>query len=123
MIIVFYFLTRRDFFWNMIFIFLINLGDYSFFMVICHFFVLIGHHSLINVVRPKNLATPAHFISSLRPTSRRKNCPRTNEEGLNCQETSPRTILSSANRNHKKEERHALKDSLPGRPKQKGLTQ
>ena len=42
MIIVFYFLTRRDFFWDMIFIFLINLGDYSFFMVICHFFVLIG---------------------------------------------------------------------------------
>ena len=38
MIIVFYFLTRRDFFWDMIFIFLINLGDYSFFMVICHFF-------------------------------------------------------------------------------------
>ena len=31
MIIVFYFLTRRDFFWDMIFIFLINLVDYSFF--------------------------------------------------------------------------------------------
>ena len=31
--------------------------------------------------------------------------------------------MSSANRNCKKEERHALKDSLPGRPKKKGLTQ
>ena len=80
-------------------------------------------HLINEIVGPKNLATPAHFISSPRPMPRRKKCLRTNEEGLNCQKTSLRTILFSANRNHKKEERHALKDSLPGRPKQKGLTQ
>ena len=74
-------------------------------------------------VGTKILETPAHFISSPRPTPKRKKCPRTNKEGPNCQETSPRTILSSANRNHKKEEWHALKDSFPGRPKQKGPTQ
>ena len=26
----------------------------------------------------------AHFISNPKPTPRRKKCPRTNEEGLNC---------------------------------------
>ena len=35
----------------------------------------------------------------------------------------PRTILSSANRGHRRKKRHAFKDSLLGRPKQKGLTQ
>ena len=40
---------------------------------------------------PKNLATPAHFISGPRPTPRRKICPRTNKEGPNCQGTLPRT--------------------------------
>ena len=48
----------------------------------------------ISVVGPKNLATPAHFTSSSRPTPRRKKCPRMNEESPNCQETLPRTILS-----------------------------
>ena len=70
-------------------------------------------------VGPKNLATSTHFISSPRPTLRRKKCSRTNEEGLNCQKTLPRTILSSANRDHGRKKRHALEDSLPGRPKQK----
>ena len=38
------------FFKDLIFIFLVNLGDCSFFfVVICHFFVLIGHHSLTMV--------------------------------------------------------------------------
>ena len=37
-----------------------------------------------NMVEPKNLAIPAHFISSPRPMPRRKKCPRTNEEGPNC---------------------------------------
>ena len=54
---------------------------------------------------------------------RRKKHPRMNYESPSCQKTSLRKILSSANRNHKKEERHALKDSLPECPKQKGLTQ
>ena len=30
-------------------------------------------------VGPKDLGTPAHLISNLRPTPRRKKCPRTNE--------------------------------------------
>ena len=51
----------------------------------------------IITVEPKNLATLAHFISSPRPTPRRKKCPRMNEKSPNCQETLPRTILSLAN--------------------------
>ena len=54
---------------------------------------------------------------------KRKKRPRMNKESPNCQETSPRTILSSANRDHKKEEQHAFKDSLSEHPKKKGLTQ
>ena len=45
-VVFFFFLTRLDFFWYMIFMFLINFGDCYFFVVICHFFVLIGHYSL-----------------------------------------------------------------------------
>ena len=75
------------------------------------------------IVGSKNSATSAHFIQSPRPTPRRKKHPRINKESPCCQEASPRTILSSANRNREKEERHALKDNLPKRPKQKGLTQ
>ena len=37
-------------------------------------------------VGPKDWATPAHFISSPRPTPRRKKCPRMNKEGPSCQE-------------------------------------
>ena len=43
----FSFLLDVIFFWDIIFLFLINLGDCSFLVVICHFFVLIEHHSLI----------------------------------------------------------------------------
>ena len=68
---------------------------------------------------PKNLATPAHFILSLRLTLRRKKCPRMNEEGPNCQETLPRTILFSANQDHRKRKRHTTKGGLPDRPKGK----
>ena len=68
---------------------------------------------------PKNLATPAHFISSSRPTPRRKKCPRTNEEGPNCQETLPRTILSLAVRDHGRKKRHTAKGSLLERLKGK----
>ena len=57
---------------------------------------------LILYVGLKDLATPAHFISSPRPTSRRKKCPR--------------IILFSANWNHGRRKQHTLKDSLPGRP-------
>ena len=75
------------------------------------------------VVGSKNSASLAHFIQSPRPTPRRKKHPRINKESPSCQETSLRTILSSANQNREKEERHALKDNLPRRPKQKELTQ
>ena len=68
---------------------------------------------------PKVLKTPAYFISSPRPTPRRKKCLRTNKEGLNCQETLLRTILFSANRNHRRRKRHATKGNFPGRPKGK----
>ena len=68
---------------------------------------------------PKNLATPAHFISSPRPRQKRKKCSKTNEEGPNCQETLPRTILSSVNRDHGRKKRHAAKGSLLERLKGK----
>ena len=63
------------------------------------------------------MATPTRFILRPRPTLRRKKCPRTNEESPYCQETSPRTILFSANRDHRREKRHAVKGSLPEHPK------
>ena len=49
----------------------------------------------------------------------RKKCPRTNEESLNCLETSPRTILFLANPNPRREERHAIEGSLPEHPRKK----
>ena len=70
------------------------------------------HFFEIQVVGPKILETPAHFISTPRPTPRRKKCQKTNKEDSNHQETLPRTILFSANRNHGK-------SSFPGRPKGK----
>ena len=69
-------------------------------------------------VGPKNSTSLTQFIQSPRPTLRRKKHPRINKESPSCREASPRTILSSANRNREKEERHALKDNLPKRPKQ-----
>ena len=67
----------------------------------------------------KNSAASADFIQSPRSMPRRKKHLRMDKESPNCQETSPRTILSSANRDRKKEGRHALKDSLSGHPKKK----
>ena len=67
----------------------------------------------------KNLTTPAHFILGPRPMPRRKKCPRTNEESPNCQAASPRTILSSANRDYRGEEWHAIKGRLTEHPKKK----
>ena len=40
---------------------------------------------------PKDLRTPAHFISSPRPMPRRKKCPRTNKENPDCQDILLRT--------------------------------
>ena len=38
----------------------------------------------IRFVGPKDLRTPAHFISSPRPMPRRKKCPRTNKGNPDC---------------------------------------
>ena len=68
---------------------------------------------------PKNLATPAHFTSSPRPTPKRKKFLRTNKEGSNCQDMLPRTILFSASRDHGRRKQHATKGSLLKHPKGK----
>ena len=67
----------------------------------------------------KNLTTPAHFILSPRPKLRKKKCLRTKEESPNCQEAPSRTILFSANRDHRWEQRHAIKSNLAEHPKKK----
>ena len=67
----------------------------------------------------KNLTTSAHFILGPRPTPMRKKCSRTNEKSPNFQAASPRTILSSANRDYRGEERHAIKGRLVEHPKKK----
>ena len=74
-------------------------------------------------VGPKSLVASTHFIMGLKSTPRRKKRPKMSKKSPSCQEISPRTILSLANRNHKKEEQPALKDNLLGHPKQKKLTQ
>ena len=68
---------------------------------------------------PKDLATPTYFISSPRPTLRRKKCSRTNEESPNGLETSLRMIPFSAIPDPRREERHAIEGSFPERPKKK----
>ena len=57
----------------------------------------------------KGSGTPAHLISSPRPTLRRKKCPRTNEGNPDRQIVLPRTTLSSAGQNHGREERHVAR--------------
>ena len=73
---------------------------------------------------PKDLATPAHFISSPWPMLRRKKCLRTNKESPDCQDILPRTTLSSVNQDHGWGKRHATKGSLlehlKGKPKCSG---
>ena len=122
----FCFLERSLYFSNSLsgsFFFFLILLNYSF-NLFFFFFFLRNRENLIKlevflIVGPKNLETPAHFISSLRPTLRRKKCPRTNEEGLNCQETLLRTILFSANRNHGRKKWHVTKGSFLEHPKGK----
>ena len=65
----------------------------------------------------RDLETSAHFISSSRPTPRRKKCPRTNERNPDCQDILPRTTLSSANQNHGREKRHVARGSSFEHPK------
>ena len=68
-------------------------------------------------VGPKDLGTPAHFISSPRPMPRRKKCPRTNEGNPDCQDIQPRMTLSSADQNHRKGRRHVARGSPLEDPK------
>ena len=58
---------------------------------------------------PKDLRTPAHLISSPRPTPRRKKFPRTNEGNPDHQIVLPRTTLSSAGQNHGREKRYVAR--------------
>ena len=69
------------------------------------------------IVGPKDLGTPAHFISGPWPMSRRKKCPRTNKGNPNCQDILSRTTLSSANQNHGRGKRHTARGSPLEHPK------
>ena len=60
-------------------------------------------------MRPKDLGTPAHLISSPRPTPRRKKCPRMNEMNPDRQIVLPRMTLSSTSQNHRREKRHVAR--------------
>ena len=66
----------------------------------------------------KDLATPAHLISSPRPMPRKKKCLKTSIESPDCQDILLRTPLSSANRDHEKGKCHATKGSLLEHPKE-----
>ena len=68
---------------------------------------------------PKDLGTPAHFISGPWPMPRRKKCLKKNKENPDCQDILPRTTLSLADQGHGRRKRHTLEDSPPKRPKQK----
>ena len=80
--------------------------------------ILKGYCEVKELSNPSPLHTvpKAHAEEEETPEDEQKESP-------SCQEISSRTILSSANRNHKKDGWHAFEDSLLGHPKQKGLTQ
>ena len=90
---------------------------YIWFNILINFFKL--SVSKLTFVGSKNLATLAHFILSPRPMPRKKECPRTNKESPNCRKVSLRTILFSANRDHRREKQHAIKGRLTEHPKKK----
>ena len=69
------------------------------------------------IVGPKDLGTPAHFISGPWPMSRRKKCPRTNKGNPDCQDLLPRTTLSSADQNYGREKRHTARGNPLEHPK------
>ena len=47
-------------------------------------YIIVVYRLFTESVGPKDLTTPAHFISSPGPTPRKKKCPRTNKEGPSC---------------------------------------
>ena len=83
-----------------------------------------GDITIIFGVGPKELATPAYFISSPRSMPRKKKCQRMNKESPDRQDMLPRTTLSSANQDHERGRCHATKGSLlerpNGKPKRRG---
>ena len=64
------------------------------------------------IVGPKDLGTPAHFISSPRFMKRRKKCPRMDKGNPDCQDILLRTTLSSVDQNHGRGKHHVAR----GRP-------
>ena len=87
-----------------------------FFMLLFKKFLVV--FVVIIIVGPKGLATPAYLILSPRSTSRKEKRLRTNKEGPNCWETSPRMTLSSASQGHERRKRGTPKDSPSRCPKQ-----
>ena len=59
----------------------------------------------------KGSGSPAHFISSPRPMSKRKKCLRMNKGNPDFQDVLPRTTLSSADQNQGKGKRHVARGS------------
>ena len=78
---------------------------------------ILFYYSRYIIVGPKDLGTPAHFISSPWPMLRRKKCLRTNKENPNCQDILSRTTLSSAEQNHVRGKNQAARGSLLEHPK------
>ena len=66
---------------------------------------------------PKDLGTPAHFISSPRPMPRRKKCPRTNKGNPDYQDILPRTTLFAVDQNHRRGRCHIARGSPLKDPK------
>ena len=75
-----------------------------------------GDITIIFGVGPKELATPAHFISSPRSMPRKKKCPKMNKESPDCQDMLLRTTLSAVNQDHERGKYHATEGSLLERP-------
>ena len=71
----------------------------------------------MGIVGPKDIRTPAHFISSPRPMPRRKKWPRTNKGNPDCQDILLRTTLSSADQNHGRGKRHVARGNPLKHPK------
>ena len=76
-----------------------------------------GYIYIYIIVGPKGLKTLAHFISSLRPMPKKKNCPMTNEGNPDYQDTLPRMTLSSADQNRRRGRCHIARGSSLEDPK------
>ena len=78
---------------------------------------ILFYYSRYIIVGPKDLGTPAHFISGPWPMLRRKKCLMTNKGNPDCQDILSRTTLSSADQNHGRGKSHAVRGSLLEHPK------